>query len=301
MIDPLTLQAQAESIENRTRPVLELSHGQRDQLYEKLQRLFADMPHRFVADEPGRPRPERVQVRIEDNVLICEVWEPVLHRYLADEMVDAVPRLDGWNVYRFTKAHDILAHTNCDCVGTRKAQMLDGKLVHKMCGRPIIRTKTDAEIIANIKTMSLQLNDTALYNGFYPTIPGKDIITFDRQKLLASKHTDSDLKKMEAWQGEDTMHSRPDNPALKRVGKKVGNVVKPMYHGPSQVMRGGTKITGGRRQWREKTRDHVLWDGGVQKNWDDVRKHKQEQGEKKLYDMVAKVEAQIHQIAPDPD
>lgn len=64
MIDPLTAQARAESIENRHRPLLEMTRDQKDQLRLKLERLFATTPHRFVPDEPGRPRPERVQVSL---------------------------------------------------------------------------------------------------------------------------------------------------------------------------------------------------------------------------------------------
>ena len=287
MLDPLTISAQTESIENRYRPVLEMTRVERDQLYDKLQRMFAGMPHRFVANEAGRPRPERVQVRIEDGQLMAEVWEPVLHVYAKEEAVDAIPRLDGWNVYRFLNHADIARHSTCDCVGTRRVQLVDGKSVHKDCGRVIPRTKTDAELIESIKTMHLQVDTDLLYEGFYPGIPGNDVIRFDKERLMASKHTDSDRKKMEAWRGNDVMLSKADDPKLKGQAVVAGKKVMPTYKGPSQVMRGGTYIKN-RQHWREKTKDMVLWDEGVHKNWDDVRKHREAQQHERLVDLCGK-------------
>lgn len=125
---------------------------------------------------------------------------------------------------------------HCDCAKAR-LNMEAGTLVHKACGRARRRV-SDEEFAEHLARLQFIPSDD-FYNTDYPTIPGKDPIVVDGKVL----------------RGEPVY----------RDGKMVHD----------GIIRQSTRMTRGRREWREKTKGMVLWDKGVvkerQKAYDKVQ------------------------------
>ncbi len=134
---------------------------------------------------------------------------------------------------------------HCDCLQAT-LEMEHGKLVHRACGRARAH-KTDEEFVEHIQRLQFTPADD-MYNTYYPTIPGNDPVIMEDGKVLK--------------------------------GESVYKDGKCVHDG---TIRGGTQMKHGRREWKEKTKNMVLWDKGVikerekayaasQKKWlDDVR------------------------------
>ncbi len=118
---------------------------------------------------------------------------------------------------------------HCDCTQAT-LELEGGKLIHKACGRAR-RHVSDEEFAEHILTLSFAPSDD-FYNCEYPTIPGNDPMTVDGKVL----------------RGEPVY----------RDGKMVHD----------GIIRKGTVIRHGRREWREKTKGWVVWDKGVVKERD---------------------------------
>jgi hypothetical protein len=115
---------------------------------------------------------------------------------------------------------------HCDCVQAT-LDMEGGKLVHKECGRAR-RHMSDEEVVEHIQRLQIIPSDD-FYNTDYPTIPGKDPIMVDGKWLR---------------------------------GEPVYKDGKMVHDG---LIRQSTRMTRGRREYREKTKGMVLWDKGVVK------------------------------------
>lgn len=200
-------------------------------------------PPRFVDAASGEQPPEGNKMFMAGG--IEETWVAIFGR--PDKTKYWLPpQLLGWNVRQTWMSAD------CDCEHKKGVLFVDGELIHPRCGRALASKHHNfAELRDTILSLNVQVDEDTLYNGHYPSIPGDDVITFDRKKLSALRANASDREKMAAWRGSDTLRSQADNP---------GN---PQFAGESQVLRGGTTITGGRREYREKTHDMVLHDAGV--------------------------------------
>lgn len=96
-----------------------------------------------------------------------------------------------------------------------------------------------AEVLQSIG--QFHRHEDAIYNGYYPTIKGKDVA-----------HHDTDATGMAAFQGGSVIKGNPS-----ADGQHDGTI------------RGGTEIRGGRREWREKTKHYYEFGPGY---WTDIAK-----------------------------
>jgi hypothetical protein len=115
---------------------------------------------------------------------------------------------------------------HCDCLQAT-LEMEQGKLIHRECGRAR-RHISDEDLVEHLQRLQIAPSDE-FYNTDYPTIPGKDPIVVDGKVL----------------RGEPVY----------RDGKMVHD----------GIIRQSTRMTRGRREYREKTKNMVLWDKGVVK------------------------------------
>ena len=139
---------------------------------------------------------------------------------------------------------------HCDCLKST-LELENGKLVHKACGRAR-RHVSDEELAEHILSLSIAPSDD-FYNCDYPTIPGKDPMTVDG-KLL---------------RGEPVY----------RDGKMIHD----------GIIRKGTVIRHGRREWREKTKGWCIWDKGVVKEREKAYAAEQRKWIKGVRPLVEKV------------
>jgi hypothetical protein len=226
-------------------------------------------PRYVVAGTPGGEPPQgRIGFLIGG---IEEVWKPVF----GPMNLNGIAPIEGYLVsQRWMSSH-------CDCESKKNVVLADGQLVHPKCGRALEnKNKTFAELRETILSLGIQVNEDAIYNSFYPGMPGNDLAHFNPAAMAATDYKSSDRDKMEVWRGSQEMRSRSDNPELKGkyVGVRTNDVdpyvnVKPLYKGESQVLRGGTEIRHGRREWRDKMKEQnlVSWDNGYQKHKDRLR------------------------------
>jgi hypothetical protein len=133
-------------------------------------------------------------------------------------------QLDGWIV------EQKLRKQYCDCTNARLERDVDGKLVHRACGRAKTRV-ADSEFAQHILNIQIAPSDE-FYNTYYETIPGDDPVVLDGKVLKGTP----------VWKDGKMVHDG--------------------------TIRGGTQMTRGRREWREKTKGWVLWDKGVVKERD---------------------------------
>lgn len=89
---------------------------------------------------------------------------------------------------------------------------------------------TNEQFMEVAQTLQIQTKEDEIYNGYYPTIPGNDPVVLDGEILRGQATYD--------------------------VNGKI------IHDG---ILRGGTQINGGRREYREKTKNFVHWDAGFAK------------------------------------
>lgn len=287
----------------RERERVSLSASQVELLEQVKTALMGPQPPRFVPKNQEEPPKGRMRL-INEKVL--EIWE-VQTCPIPKDMPLGMPPITGYMVRQFPVSMD---NATCNCVGKVK---LNTDMVHEACGRRRVNTKAywDEEnqrtisLPEKIKTLHIQVDEDALYNAFYPTIPGNDVITFDRKKMLAQSkdiRKQTDRQKLAIWQGDDVMYSRTDTEDTKKIGVRQPNgEVKPMYKGKGVLMRGGKRITGGRREYRETVKNLGLieFDNGVQKDWDRVKKDREDKILGKMKELERKVEGQLRELAPE--
>jgi hypothetical protein len=253
-------------------------------------------PERFVVAGTEQPPASRCRLVAE---LVLERWHAVAAVAPAEaslaEAARAALTVAGWRVTQERIA------PYCDCENPTFSA-IHGFWVHQACDRPVPLKHPDEspdEFRQRILSLQVQVDTDTLYEGFYPTIPGNDIIRFDKRKLAALRHTDSDRRKMEAWRGNDVLYSRADDPAnANKAIRPRGAPARPLYKGPATPMRGGTYIKS-RADWRQKTKDMVLYDKGVWNDWDRVRAQRKQKVLNKALELERKIEGQLREIAVD--
>lgn len=212
------------------------------EIHEWLQSMQPE-PERFVKVGEEEPPPHLARVV---NYCILERWVPVTHTDPSASIFQlAAMRTIGWKVQQER------IDPYCDCHNPT-CEYVYGHLVHRECNRPLPpRSQTDADLIDNISTLSLQLNDDALYNGFYPTLPGNDVAHFNPSG-----------KGMGKFQGGQILYGQPDE------------------NGVRHPVRGGREIRHGRREHREATRYmHHLGPGSMA--WFEQKRKEREEARKR--------------------
>ena len=144
---------------------------------------------------------------------------------------------------------------HCDCLQAT-LEMEQGKLIHRACGRARAH-KSDEEFVEHIQRLQFTPSDD-IYDMYYPTIPGNDPVIMEDGKVL---------------KGE----------AVYKDGKCVHD----------GTIRGGTQIRHGRREWKEKTKNMVLWDKGVIKEREKAYAASQQKWLDDVRPMVVKANKQL--------
>jgi hypothetical protein len=143
------------------------------------------------------------------------------------------PQLVGyWVSYRWRAPY-------CDCESAHFEPMFRGAemkhdLVHRECGRAARNKRGNVPMRDHIASLQIQAMSDFDFEGHYPTIPGNDIARFKKS----------------------------DKPG------KHGNKGDVVYASDGQPLRGGREIIGGRREYREATKDMLQWDNGTQRDID---------------------------------
>lgn len=98
-----------------------------------------------------------------------------------------------------------------------------------------------AERAEVLQSINGQVDEDAIYNGYYPTIKGNDVA-----------HHDPTQQGMRAFQGGAVIKGNPSADGI--------------HDG---TIRGGTEIRGGRREYRERTKNYVTYGPGY---WEHVER-----------------------------
>jgi hypothetical protein len=253
--------------------------------------------------------PHRVRLVSPD---IIEHWRPVPTIWKPG-INSPIPSVAWWEV---TQRRVRIQDEACHCVGTIK---VDARThIHAECGRRVpMRAlrgydesywpRTFGEHVKNVHIAAMRDDD---YNMFYPTIPGNDVIHFDRKvmqsyvprrKDLNTRRHEQIMRQM--WRGSDVLRSRPDDPSLQRYAVRYqtvkGPVTKPVYCGPSRVLRGGCEIRHGRREWREKTKNMIVWDEGTLAAQKKVYERRQQEFHKRLVEFSQKTDPIVRRLVED--
>ncbi len=252
----------------------------------------------------GMEQPPLARVRTIGKRFI-ETWTPRLSR-------DGRLRTEGWEVRQSSmELHD----EDCTCVGS--VTLVDG--IHPECGRRKVNLKAywnedearPQTFGEHVRSLHIQAMSDEDYSGFYASIPGSDVAHADMRKLMHISHKASDRDKMSIWRGNDTFRSRADDaPRNARVGvrtvDKDGNstsdryaTTRPLHHGKSQPLRGGTEITQGRRQWRDelKAKNLELHDNGYFAHKDRLRNEQKQKRERNTEEVWRKTEGRLKEVS----
>jgi len=151
---------------------------------------------RFV-DANATPPPGNLRII---NGRVIERWVPVLARYAPGQKIPPVPGIIGYDVLQ---SRLLDGGSLCDCVGTKKLSA-DG--THAQCGRKYVNLKAfyDPEeqrpigIAERVRSLHIQVDEDAIYNGSYPSLPGNDVA-----------HHNPDARGMAAFQGGEIIR-KPD-------------------------------------------------------------------------------------------
>lgn len=156
------------------------------------------------------------------SAFIEEVWAPV---FAAVESTD-------YHALMFARPEQVgwtvtqrERSAYCDCTKARFSKDADGEFRHEACGRAR-KHLTDEEFVELVQAQQMIPSDE-YFNGYYDTIPGNDPVILDGEVLKGQPVYDSEGR---------------------------------MVH--DGTIRGGTMITGGRREYEQKTRGMVHWDKG---------------------------------------
>lgn len=198
------------------------------------------------------------QLRFADGRIVYEVWTPVPRGVQsAEDLRRASMGLLPVGSWRLS--YHVYSPQWCDCPSAR-LEMGPRGLRHPECGRDR-KSKVDGNFGDHVANLNLAPTDE-MYNGFYPTIPGHDVVHYNPGK-----------KGMEAHQGGHTF----------RNDSVEGG-----------VLRGGTEIRGGRAEHRRKTKGMIELGPGYTK---DVERNAAEQKAKKKAAERLKLEKTL-QLAP---
>lgn len=197
---------------------------------------------RFVENTEGfTPPAHRLKMlKFSDGRVVYECWTPVPRPIESfAELTGQLPIGEWMLTYHVYDAHW------CDCPQAKLTVTTwdDGSVhaIHKDCGRER-PSRVEGNIDDHVSSLQLAPEDDSTYNGYYGTIRGNDVA-----------HHDPTATGMRAFQGGDAL----------RAGQ-------PNADGSFSEIRGGTEIRGGRREWREKTKDYVQMDNGY---WKDVDRY----------------------------
>jgi hypothetical protein len=157
-----------------------------------------------------------------------EHYAPVLDTPRFSGLTESIRALNTIVEWKVTQK---LRSPHCDCAQAT-LELDAGKLVHKACGRARAH-RSDEDFIQHIQSLQIAPSDE-FYNTDYPTIPGKDVYIMPDGKPLRG------------------------TPTYDANGK--------MTH--DGIIRQNTRMTGGRREWKQKTKNMVMWDKGVVKERD---------------------------------
>jgi hypothetical protein len=148
-----------------------------------------------------------------------------------------------------------LRSPHCDC--TKATLDLEaGKLIHKQCGRARAR-RTDEEFVEHIHRLQIGPSDS-FYNTYYLTIPGNDPVLVNGKVLKGAPKYDA-------------------------TGKVVHD----------GTIRGGTRITRGRSQYKALTKGMALWDKGFVKERDKAYAAEQKKWITDVRERVVKADKQM--------
>lgn len=182
---------------------------------------------RFVPK--GEMEPPLHRWRIVDGNVV-ERWEPVERRCNSSDLATIAllagqDRVIGWNVVRLPLPRQARV--------ARIAIEGDEVVAYDGFGRRVkIEPGAGKEFREKLLSLQLAPEDDATYNGFYPTIPGNDVVHYN------------DAKDPGRWRNDMAEH---------QGGEAYRNPTT-----PDGLLRGGKEIRGGRRERRELAKAHNL-------------------------------------------
>ena len=220
-------------------------------------------PEQFVEGNVEAPAHRVRQLRFNDGRIVYEAWTPV-HKSVetADELRAAsmgrMP-IGGWKL-----TYHVFSPQWCDCptATLETVEHTDGSrhMMHPDCGRER-KSKVEGSMGDHVLGINFGPPDDYV-NGFYPTLPGDDVVHYNHGKKGMDAHRD---------------------------GRKLGN---PTVEGG--FLRGGKEITGGRAEHRRLTKGMTHLGPGYTR---DVEKIQADKEAKKKANLRLKVEKAM-QLAP---
>lgn len=231
------------------------------------QRPFQDF-RQFVEDNLPAPRyvavgtavPPRGNRRLV-NELVEETWTPKIATFDSTSIADIArfagdgPPTAGWVVAQRLRA------ATCDCDDAIYESSIHG-LLHVACGRTA-KSAVVGDFLEHVQSITITPADDATYNGFYPSLPGDDVVHYNPG---GRQTRDSDGRPM------DTISRFQDGIVLRAED--------------GTPLRGGKEIRGGRREHAELTKDMVHIDAGARAHQERLAKQRKAQEKKELRDFV---------------
>ena len=232
-----------------------------------------DIPADFLPPDADVPESRIRVIGERDGKLLHACYEKVVDSIKSNSIAD-IARLAQYagDNFRWRVTYRIHSWDHCTCENAR-LELISGpgyaELYHSECGR-WRKSKVEGPIGDHVESLSLGMPDDN-YNGYYPTIPGSDIA-----------HLNEGAQGMDAHRGGKVLRGQPglDND---------GRVIE-----AAQDIRGGTEIRGGKAEYRERTKDLILWDAGSQR---DISRIKQEKADKIKEQSRIKIEKKF-KLAP---
>lgn len=183
------------------------------------------------------PKHRLRQLRFADGRIVYEAWTPIPRKLAAHEIHLAANGQIPVGSWRLT--YHVYAPEWCTCPTARLAPHPHG-LFHADCGR-LKKPKVEGAFDEHVRSLQFQVDDEAIYNGYYPTLPGQDIA-----------HVNPGAK--------------PGTMAHHQGGEAIRLYNPPP--GADPYLRGGTEIRGGRAEHRQRTKGMLELGPGAQKDID---------------------------------
>lgn len=199
----------------------------------------AGFPVQHIQHVEGMPVPAHRlrQLRFSDGRIVYEVWTPIPRKLAAHEIhlaANGSLPIGSWRL-----SYHVYSPEWCTCSRATLQSHPHG-LIHPECGR-LKKPKVEGSFADHVLSLQMQTNDEAIYNGYYPTIPGDDIA-----HVNPAAHP-------------GTMAHHQGGQAIRKYNPE----------GPGdEYVRGGTEIRGGRAEHRRRTKDMVELGPGAQKDFD---------------------------------